>query len=383
MGVHVGFVVNALATAVRTSLRRLRRRLRKPTHVLFCMVDHFEPGVGKASAEVQRARMAELLGQYPSLADAHRDAYGRRAQRTWFFPPHYHDHGNLRDLVRLCQQGYGEIELHLHHGKTQPDTAENLERTIRLCLQEYRQFGIFGSQDGRTRYGFIHGDWALSNSREDNKYCGVDEELQVLQRTGCYADLTFPSCCQCNPTQLNSIFYADTNRRGGTAHRRGQIVRVGGVPPPGGLMMIQGPVWPVLIEGRPTFGDTLNDLRPLTSKLIHAWLRARIHVAGRGDWIVLKAHTHGANNPRGVLGPLMDQGFRALEEVCNDRDGLRLHYVTARELYNILKAAEAGRLGDPDEYRDYIVAAPNYDARPNIPAASPELREAVGKTYCE
>ena len=97
------------------------------------------------------------------MADAHADASGHRPPRTWFFPPHYHRRGNLRELVSLCQRpGLGEIELHLHHGKSVPDTPQHLHHTIRLCLRDYAQFGIFGTEDGRTRYGFIHGDYALT-----------------------------------------------------------------------------------------------------------------------------------------------------------------------------------------------------------------------------
>jgi hypothetical protein len=36
-----------------------------------------------------------------------------------------------------------------------------------------------------------------------------------------------------------------------------------------------------------------------------------------------------------------------LESVYNDGKNYVLHYVTAREMYNIVKAAEAGKSGDP------------------------------------
>jgi hypothetical protein len=35
-----------------------------------------------------------------------------------------------------------------------------------------------------------------------------------------------------------------------------------------------------------------------------------------------------------------------------------LHYVTAREVYNIIKAAEAGLTGSPHDYRDYELPPP-------------------------
>ena len=97
----------------------------KPIHIMFCLVDHFEPGSHGATTQIEIARMTELLTKYPKLADRHKDFYGNIPRRTWFFPPHYHRSYNLKKLVSLCERGYGEIELHLHHGKTQPDTSDN------------------------------------------------------------------------------------------------------------------------------------------------------------------------------------------------------------------------------------------------------------------
>jgi hypothetical protein len=37
----------------------------------------------------------------------------------------------------------------------------------------------------------------------------------------------------------------------------------------------------------------------------------------------------------------------------NDGRCYRLHYVTAREMANLVLAAEAGEGGDPNQYRDY------------------------------
>jgi len=47
--------------------------------------------------------------------------------------------------------------------------------------------------------------------------------------------------------------------------------------------------------------------------------------------------------------------FEYLENKYNDGISYKLHYVTAREMYNIIKAAEAGENGDPGQYRDYEV----------------------------
>ena len=62
---------------------------------------------------------------------------------------------------------------------------------------------------GRPAYGFIHGNWALDNSRPDGRWCGVNNELDVLRETGCYADFTFPSApSPTQPRKINSIYYA-------------------------------------------------------------------------------------------------------------------------------------------------------------------------------
>ena len=377
---HSGFLLSVLTRWLPSHVAESLRPRSQPAHVLFCMVDHYEPGTGQVDLSIEKKRMAELLAKYPPLADAHADASGRHPRRTWFFPPHYHRHGNLRELVSLCQRGYGEIELHLHHGKTLPDTPENLRHTIRLCLRDYSQFGIFGAEDGRQRYGFIHGDFALNNSLPGGRSCGVDDELSILKESGCYADFTFPSCERSNPAQINCVYYANVDLHRPKAYASGVLARAG-AGPQAGLLMVQGPVRPVWIEGRLTFGDGINNRRPPTRKLIDAWVGTSIHVAGKRDWIIVKVHTHGAANAEAVLGDVMHEAFSHLEAIYNDGSAYVLHYVTARELYNIIRAAEEGEIGEPDEYRDYRVGPPCYDSSPDILEASEELREAVSRTY--
>jgi hypothetical protein len=62
--------------------------------------------------------------------------------------------------------------------------------------------------------------------------------------------------------------------------------------------------------------------------------------------------THGIQNQSAILGPGMEAMLAAMVERWN-RPPFRLHFVTAREAYNIVKAAEAGLSGNPNEYRDY------------------------------
>jgi hypothetical protein len=82
-----------------------------------------------------------------------------------------------------------------------------------------------------------------------------------------------------------------------------------------------------------------------------------IHVQGRPEWIFVKVHTHGTQERDidTLLGKPMDEAFTYLETRYNDGRDWKLHYVSAREMYNIAKAAEQGLAGDPGQYRDLVV----------------------------
>ena len=78
----------------------------------------------------------------------------------------------------------------------------------------------------------------------------------------------------------------------------------------------------------------------------------------------------------------MDSIFNHLETKFNDGINYKLHYVCAREMYNIIKAVEAGNAQeDPEAYRDYLIKKPCYNSSKKIEEASPELKALVAKTY--
>ncbi|MGA8278050.1 MAG: hypothetical protein WB784_07650, partial [Rhodanobacteraceae bacterium] len=106
----------------------------------------------------------------------------------------------------------------------------------------------------------------------------------------------------------------------------------------------------------------IRAVSPPSPDRIDAWVRTGIHVEGRPEWIFVKIHTHGAqeNDIDTLLGAPMDEAYTHLESQYNDGRRWKLHYVSAREMYNIIKAAEAGRDGDPADYRDYDVPRPAY-----------------------
>ena len=74
----------------------------------------------------------------------------------------------------------------------------------------------------------------------------------------------------------------------------------------------------------------------------------------------MKIHTHGTQETDmdTLLGPQVDAMHDHLERAYNDGERYVLHYVTSREAYNIIKAAEAGLDGDPSQYRDHVLPPP-------------------------
>ena len=59
-----------------------------------------------------------------------------------------------------------------------------------------------------------------------------------------------------------------------------------------------------------------------------------------------------------LLGKPVDEMFHILESQYNDGNKFVLHYVSTREMYNIIKAAEQGKTGNPAQYRDFILTKP-------------------------
>jgi hypothetical protein len=98
---------------------------------------------------------------------------------------------------------------------------------------------------------------------------------------------------------------------------------------------------------------------------VDAWVRTGIQVTGRPEWVFVKIHAHGTQerDTDTLLGAPMHRMFEHLERVYNDGDNYVLHYVSARETYNIVKAAEAGRQGNPHLYRDFVIPRPGYRQR--------------------
>jgi hypothetical protein len=95
--------------------------------------------------------------------------------------------------------------------------------------------------------------------------------------------------------------------------------------------------------------------------------------------VFVKIHTHGTLEADidTLLGPEMDAMHSYLEAKYNDGASYVLHYVTAREMYNIIKAAEAGCVGNPHSFRDYVLPPPPHRMREHMDRADKAQLEPV------
>jgi hypothetical protein len=359
-----------LATYVLETRKRRRPRRGEAVHLILCVADHFEPKLGKAPPEVARRRVEHWVREYPRQLGRFRDSDGRPPRHSFFYPEEEYEPEYLEALAGLCRAGFGEVEVHLHHDH---DTAAGLRQKL-VAFKEVlaRRHGLLSRdrETGQLAYGFIHGNWALDNSRPDGRWCGVNNELDVLRETGCYADFTLPSAP--SPTQtrkVNSVYYACDDPDRPKSHDTG--VDVGqGPAPANALMLIQGPL--VLDWGRRKGGllpgienGCLQGSQPPSGKRLDLWLRARVQVPGRPDWYFVKLHTHGAREANWdvLLGEPMVRFHEDLARRADEDGDFHYHYVSAREMYNLVRAAEAGWEGSVAEARDFRLASNGFPGR--------------------
>ncbi len=326
---------------------------------MFAVCDHYEPLWRNDDEARGEKRVRAWLDRYPSLG-RFRDADGRPPQHSFFFPGEEYRPRFFEPLDALVQQGFGEVELHMHHA----DSSESqMREEILGYLETFARHGHLSRNGGRPRYAFIHGNWALANARPDGKHCGVDAELPLLFDTGCYADFTFPSVPDVSqPNIVNQIYWpiGDLSRR--RAYEHGSEARVG-ERFDDRLLMITGPLCldrrddglrPRIEYGALTAHD------PPTRARVASWVRQSVCVAGRPEWVFVKVYTHGA--PETQAAALLGDGGQVLHEVLtrhyNDGVAWKLHYVTAREMFNIAMAAMDGHAGDPNDYRDHVLPPP-------------------------
>ena len=339
-------------------------------HIIFTIANHFEPAWspnGLLGIDDQRRNLDEYHKLARKTGEAVIDADGTKFRHTNFYPAEQYDRGLLDQMAEMQAEGLGEVEIHLHHGVEKPDTPENLRKK----LVEFRDIladdhKCLSRLDGKgiPQYAFVHGNLALANSC-GGRFCGVDEEMQILAETGCYVDMTLPSAPnQSQVAVINKIYECERPLHEPVPHRSGKSVEVNGNSPQLPLIFT-GPLifnWTRRIKGIPVpriDDGALVANQPKDLARFNRWRNANITVKGRSDWVFIKLYCHGffdfdqsaciGEDAKRFFGNVIDHGERS--------DEYKVHFASAREATNMVFAAIEGEKGDPNQYRDYRLKA--------------------------
>src|SRR3546814_20952648 len=106
---------------------------------------------GRVGLERQRAGGDRWGRDYRAMAGRHRDADGRPPQHGFLYPEEEYLEEHLAKIESLCRDGYGEIEVHLHHDN---DTEDNFRSSITrfktLLHEKHVALPVHPEKIGRT-----------------------------------------------------------------------------------------------------------------------------------------------------------------------------------------------------------------------------------------
>jgi hypothetical protein len=312
-----------------------------PSRVWVAIADHWEPYRGKPSEDVALGHVAVWSQGWPRIAARHADSEGKPPQYTFYYPEEDYRPGILDTLAAMTRQGIADVDVHIHHdGEGQQNFVDRMNGFIETLSGRH---GLLRKHKGRTVFGFIHGNWALDNSRPDGRCCGLNNEIALLRDLGCYADFTMPSGDSATQSRtVNSIYWVTDDALRPRSYDRGVPVRPG-APGSGDLLMITGPLglrWRERLKPRLETGEIAHQDLP-TAYRVERWLQLAPRI---GNNVFLKLYTHGAqeHNYRALLldGGL-DRLFELLQRECQRR-GHELRYVTTWEMRQAVDAAACG-----------------------------------------
>jgi len=350
-------------------------KISSPRHLMVMFADHFEP-----AGHVDYVR--HWIEEFRRCREKHVDADGRHPQHTFFYPAEQFHDEEMRLLAEICREGYGEIEVQLHH---MHDTPASLTEKYRQAIKDFTRYNclVTASEPPETTFALVHGNWALDNSRilNGSDLCGVNSEITILRELNCYADFTFPAIeTSAQPSMINTFFYATDDPEKPKSYDRGAPMEVG-KKPSGDLLIMHGILtinwsdWSHIFYPSIEAGTITRETLP-TPERVDVWVETNVHVLGQPNWVFVKLYCHGAvrADSLSLWGPEVDTFFDYLETRYNDGKQWVLHYVTAREMFNIAKAAEAGQTGNPADFRDYLIAP----YRANFPDSGPSPASSTG-----
>lgn len=328
---------------IRQRLRQIAQRAAPPLERIWVTIaDHYEPKWRRADLSTARSRVARWRSAWPEIARRCKpDSLGNAPRYTFFFPEEEYHPTLMEPLAEMVRQGIADVEVHLHHDG---EGRQNfIDRISGFCSVLDSEHGLLRKRDGQLTFGFIHGNWALDNSRPDGRLCGLNDEIRVLRDLGCYADFTMPSGD--SPTQarlVNTIYYCNGNPERPKSYDYGVPVTPGSNVQ-GDLLMISGPIgmrWrdrllPRLETGELRYGNVATPYR------VRRWVELAPRI---GTDTFIKLFTHGAQerNSAALLSGVLESAFNMLVEEA-ERRRCAVHFVSAWQMYLAIEAIGQGR----------------------------------------
>jgi hypothetical protein len=314
--------------------------------VWVAFADHFEPRWRGADLVTARQRVELWRRGWPEIARRWQDAAGRPPTYTYFFPEEQYHPLLLEPLAEMAAAGIADVEVHLHHDG---EGAGNfVDRLSSFTESLYYRHGLLRKEADKITFGFIHGNWALDNSLPDGKWCGLNNELTLLRKLGCYADFTLPSAPSPAQTRLvNTIYWATDDPDRPKSHDTGVPVAPGS-PGRGDLLMIPGPLgfnfWERPLRPRLETGELAAHHRPSMERA-RLWLRLAPRI---GDDVFVKLFAHGApeRNAAALLQGDLQAAIRRLLAAAGEL-GSSVHFVSAWQMRQVIEAVCRG--SDPQE----------------------------------
>ena len=306
-----------------------------PMRVWLAIADHYEPFVGRADEKTATERVALWSREWPSITERYHDSAGRHPSYTFFYPQEEYRPHLIDALAQMTRSGIGDVEIHIHHdGEGERDFVDRMSG-FRDTL--FHKHGLLREHEGKIRFGFIHGNWALDNSLPGGRWCGLNNEITLLEELGCYADFTMP--CGNSPAQartVNEIYWAVDDPAKPKSYDRGKRLQPGDLAKD--LLMIPGPLgirWAERFLPRIEKGEIAGYDLPSRYR-VRRWLACAPRV---GQDIFIKLFTHGTQerNSSALLSRGLDALFQAVQAEC----GLRrwpFFYVSCWEMYLAIDA---------------------------------------------
>jgi hypothetical protein len=299
--------------------------------VWLAIADHWEPFYMKPTEEAARERVSLWARHWPEIARRHADSAGRHPKYSFFYPQEEYRPEFLDALAEFQRAGIGDVEIHIHHdGEGEQNFVDRMSGFIEAL---HTRHGLLRVRDGQIRFGFIHGNWALDNSRPDGRWCGLNNEISLLAKMGCYADFTMPSGS--SPTQarmVNEIYWATDDPQKPRSYDSGVRVEAGRSGS-GDLLMIPGPLclrWRRGLPPRMDTGEIASYDLPDAYR-VSRWLDVAPRV---GNDLFIKLFTHGTQERHSsalLLKGGLDELFRSTAEQCRRR-GYEYYFCSAWEM---------------------------------------------------